>query len=268
MHQSFRISRISFRSLGLCALLATSALVAGVAVAADEAPGCCLTEAARTLGFEASEPGSFLELSGESVFRASADLQADGAHWVTVSNPYSDRSITVQLRAIGGETKARSLAVELAPADSASFDLQSAAIHVTATSESTFGLRLENLDSGEVFSPQVSQKRTGRNPRTNIDAAAKSVSTHCQGNWTLTCVSGGCSGLGPYTHTGRVERETIWVGNRPFYIHGVYWNLNTPTGDYTTSNGQGLTATWFPDSGICPDSVTNSLGHTYSVDTP
>lgn len=268
MFQHSSISRHIFQTTALLACLAV--LPAGAAELTEaEQPGCCLTEAARSFGFEASEPGPFLDLSGDAVFQSSSDLQADGAHWITVSNPYSDRSIAVQVRAITDQVKARSIAVELAAGDSASFDLQPGAIQLLATSTDSFQVQVEDLNSGALMSPEVKAARTGRNPRTNEPlAAAKSMTTHCQGDWTLTCASSGCSGLGPFTHEGRVDRFTVWVGNRPLHTHNVYWNLNTPNGNYKTINHQGLTATWGPGPGICPVTVTNSLGHTYTVATP
>ena len=135
MTPSLPIRRRAIRSLAFFGCLAAVGFAALPTLASDldaevldskaEAqPGCCLTEAGHTLGFEASEPGPFLDLSGDTAFHSLSDLRAEGTHWVTVANPYADRSVTVQVRAVTGQVKARSIAVELAPSDSASFDLQ------------------------------------------------------------------------------------------------------------------------------------------------
>lgn len=280
MTPSLPIRRRAIRSLAFFGCLAAVGFAALPTLASDldaevldskaEAqPGCCLTEAGHTLGFEASEPGPFLDLSGDTAFHSLSDLRAEGAHWVTVTNPYADRSVTVQVRAVTGQVKARSIAVELAPSDSASFDLQPGAVQLMATSEQAFQIQVEDLDYGSILNPEVKAARLGRKPRTNLTSgAAKSTAVYCQGDWTLTCNSTGCTGLGPFTHEGRVERFTVWIDNFPYTSYNVYWNLNTPTGNYTTSNPQGMTATWTPGIGVCPVSVTNSAGHTYTVTTP
>lgn len=261
-------------------LLATAGLcvaglaLAGPALAADAGePGCCRTEAVAELGFGAAEPGPFLDFGPDAaVFRAAADLDAGSAQLLVLSNPSKQAPITVQVRSITDQGRSRALAVELAAGDRASFDLPAGASHLVITGHQPFRAEVESLLDGSVLVPDMAAARTGRNPRTNdlgfAGTQEKSTITKCQGQWTLTCIDApgtGCDGLGPFTHYGEMEVETIQVGNRTFVFHWVYWNLNYPTGDYETENGDGLGATWSPGSGGCPDEVTNDLGHTYSV---
>ena len=237
------------------------------AVASDAEPGCCESNVVAELGFAASETGPFLSFAdADRVFYAASDLETVGADLATVANPFTDRPVTVQLRAVGADAQAQSFAVELAPGDSARLGLPPWAVRLVASSVEAFDLELEDLATGSTVRPGLKAARTGRNPRTNEPSTVDlTKATQCQGPWTLTCLSGGCSGLGPFTHDGRVETETIYIGPRPKTLHKVYWNLNTPTGDYKTKNPDGLTATWDPGSGVCPVEVTNSLGHTYTV---
>ncbi len=231
--------------------------------------------AGSNLGFAQTETGSFLEFTGEQqVFHTAAELDGRQASVATVSNPFSDRSISVQVRAITTAAAARTVAVELAADDSVSFDLQAGAVHVLATSASMFQLELHD-EGGLGKALPVERVRTGRNPRTNKAAGGNangfggggsSTVTRCDEDWTLTCDSPGCAGLGPFTHPGRVDQDIIWIGGRPVVLlNEVYWNLNTPIGNYKTQAPGGLTADWVPGSGYCPVEVTNSLGHTYTV---
>lgn len=256
MHSTIKIARNSF-----VVASATALLVAGSAWASGA-----------DLGFEASEPGDLVSFEGAPhVFYVASEIDASQVQLVTVSNPSGKDSIVVQLRAITEQAEARVLAAQLAPLDEVSFDLQAGAVRVLATSEAPFHLDLFD-DSGVQRLP-MEKARTGRNPRTNgaaVEGHGKGLGpdsrTVCDDDWTLTCDSGGCSGLGPFTHAGRVEQELIYIGGIPIpVLSSVYWNLNTPTGNYTTKAPGPLTATWYTSGGNCPTSVTNSLGHTYTV---
>lgn len=91
------------------------------------------------------------------------------------------------------------------------------------------------------------------------DAFAKGdeteIPTQCEGTWNLTCISPStCTTVTGYL-PGRVED-----GDQ------VYWNLNTPTGPWTTV-GSGCSATWYNiQSNGCPSNVYNCYGQTYSID--
>lgn len=280
LNVSSRSSRTRVRPALLSACLLTSMALSTSVFAAGsfaedlnhqpvDAPGCCDSEVVAELGFAATETGPFLSFGdAEQVFHAASDLDGESIKTVSLVNPYADRAVTVQVRSIDGDGAAQTFAVELAPSADAALALPAESRRVLATSLNAFDLELEDASTGLVVEPELRAARTGRNPRTNKTAAGSSSltkSTHCQGQWTLTCQSGGCAGLGPFTHEGRVEVDTISFGGPTRTFHFVYWNLNTPTGDFTTTTPSGLTATWDAWGGICPVEVTNSLGHTYTV---
>lgn len=267
-----RPSRRATGSLFFSLCLAASVALTGPIFAKNlsEEPGCCESELVAELGFAATETGPFLSFGdADNVFHASSDLDGLGAKTVSLANPYADRAVTVQVRSLDADGVAQTFAVELAPSDDAALALPEASRRVMVTSLDAFKVEVEDVVTGFVVAPELKAARTGRNPRTNKTTAAGATSlnksTQCQGQWTLTCKSGGCSGLGPFTHEGRVDVETIAFGGPTRTFHFVYWNLNTPTGDYTTTSPSGLTADWDPWSGVCPEEVTNSLGHTYTV---
>ena len=225
------------------------------------------------LGFAQTEAGSFMEFTDQdNVLYAVADLDGQQVNVATVSNPFADRSIKVQVRAITGQAAARTLAVELAAGEQVSFDLQAGAAHLLATSNTMFQIEVHG-EAADGLSLPVAKLRTGRNPRTNKAAEGLAgnnrsgpMNIKCTGDWTLTCAGGGCSTLGPFTHPGRIVQDIIYIGGRPIVVNtGVYWNLNTPNGNYRTKAPGPLYATWTPGSNDCPVEVTNSLGHTYDV---
>ncbi len=225
-------------------------------------------------GFEIGEPGHFIGFEpGEDVVRASTVLNPEHAALVTVRNPRVDDAIEVQVRTRARDGSTRTVAVELAASGHLTFDLQPAAIYLLATSRSAFELELEDPKSLERtrLSPSLPFLKLGaggdcdenENPGDPCDPDPPGGSVLCETDWTLTCDtsrSPECANLGPYTHAGKVKL----VGTE----RHVYWNLNTPTGDYTTKNPQGLTAIWrdaIGDPDLCPNRVENSLGHWYNI---
>ncbi|MEM8964718.1 MAG: hypothetical protein AAGD38_24750 [Acidobacteriota bacterium] len=160
---------------------------------------------------------------------------------LTVLNPHLDRTIGVEV-ALSSSTEPaeRTYRLELEAGGHTILVIDGSVIfdRLSATSTDHFDVELLRADGRRL-------ERSG--PR----VATRSSSITCSGQWTLTCIN--CTG-GPYTHTGWVES-----GDQ------VYWNLNTPTGSWTTIGDQGITATWYPGPSGCPVMVTNSVGYTYSI---
>ncbi len=257
---------------GICLFATASAFAAG----GDGDPACCLVE---DLGFEASEPGPFLDFSpGKAMFHAATRLESGADSLVSIGNPFPDRAIQVQLRSLTADATSRTVAVELAPLSWTDLATQEGAVHLFATSDSIFQIEIQDAGAG-ARELNVTHRNAGsarlndRSEDLGSDSALKSGGgydvTLCDEDWTLTCKTSatpGCANLGPFTHEGRIVQNFVIIGGRPvLLLTEVYWNLNTPIGDYETEAPGGLTADWVPGSGYCPVEVTNSLGHTYTV---
>ncbi len=227
------------------------------------APSCCVTRGGETLGFAATEPGPFLSFGAqEKAFTRQLDLF--GADKVTLHNPSAESAAKVQVRMVDQKGRAQTIAVELAAGDVASFDVPADAVHLFATSRQQVEIEVGN--SGGFVGLESPADDVGMTRTCQVDGdcggGGGTVISYCTGNWTLTCLSGGCQNLGPFTAAGQLKVDED-------LNHLVSWNLNTPTGNYTTQNPQELTATWYAPgtsgSSQCPTSVTNSLGHTYTI---
>ncbi|MEM7583339.1 MAG: hypothetical protein AAF560_08170 [Acidobacteriota bacterium] len=191
---------------------------------------------------------------GDNPYKASVDLAELGMPLITLSNPSREAFAVVRLVAWSAETgTSRWTMVQLEPRGSSTLSLEGDQnfSHLSLVSADKFGAEVVSAANDQRRDIAVAQAGT---PELG-GFAQKFLNITCSGTWTLTCASGGCSGLGPFPRSGRVED-----GDQ------VYWNLNDPTGPWTTENYQGLTATWGGIVNGCPTTVTNSLGHTYDVD--
>lgn len=227
-------------------------------------PVCCETQGGGLLGFAATEPGPFLDLVGKGeYFRLQLDIEGEGR--VKVINPSAKKAAQVQLRMVDAAGQARTVALELPAGDTATVEVPTGAIHLMATSRQRIQLEMDYIGRVEMQKPG-SRFLEECDPSDPGCDEPNYVDTICEGNWTLTCntaLSPGCAGLGPFTHYGMVD-----VYSNPT-LYYVFWNLNTPTGNYTTEAPGGLTATWYRAGTTgnlrCPIKVLNSLGHWYNV---
>lgn len=118
------------------------------------------------------------------------------------------------------------------------------------SAERRFAADVEDALSGETLAARVSP--LGEALAKGFEADP--VTTRCDGTWNLSCISPtNCNVVTGY-RPGRVEN-----GDQ------VYWNLNTPTGPWTTV-GSGCWAVWYNVlSNGCPSRVVNCANQTYAV---
>ena len=184
--------------------------------------------------------------SEEHAFRAAVDLDELEQPALSLSNPYGDRSITLRVFAWSTRVeghRSQTLHLEAGGTSTMTFDGLLSFDRLAVRSDSPFLAELEDAADGQRQLLEV----TARDGRGSFDK----IGFDCSGDWTLTCLN--CP-HGPFTAAGFVMP-----------IGRVYWRLNRPTGiPWQTIGDQGITATWHHDTD-CPESVTNSLGDTYSV---
>ncbi|MEM7354972.1 MAG: hypothetical protein AAF657_29455 [Acidobacteriota bacterium] len=196
-----------------------------------------------------------LELEpGQTPYKAAVDL--GGYEWplINVTNPSDAHYAMVRVVAWSAATgKSRWYLISLEPRGSSTLSLEGGErfAHLSLVGKQVFRVELLSADDDRRHEVSVTRE---------LDLPTKS-STTCDCTWTLTCDSGGCSGLGPFSASGRVEDDDK-----------VYWNQNAPLDPHQawkTENGDEFGATWSASGpGSCPYSVVNDLGHVYDVDVP
>lgn len=246
-----RHGRFTLTSLIVAALLTTPVLADGPLRAA------------------AQDDGAFPHLQfepGDEAFVANADLREVRLPLLTVSNPSREAFVTVEVLArstAAGQVRSHLVRLEPLGAVTLSFETGSALSSVSILSEAAFEAELSSGERGEerplavTSGPLAAAGGPGSYP-------PPLCLPKCLKQWTLTCNSGGCSGLGPFTEYGRVMCDVFGVHNQ------VYWKLNTPTGPWKTIGDQGITAEWtnVDQATTCPTRVKNSLGHVYDITFP
>lgn len=197
--------------------------------------------------------------ASDVVYRAGADLAGHGLPIVGVSNPSSERFVTVEVLARAGSGSSRIYRLTLEPGGSSDLGLGAGFAQVSLISKDPFVGELLGARAGASRQLTVSEGPYATAERSQLAKAGEEFCLpECFGDWTLTCQN--CS-FGPYTEEGRVECSSLYgTANR------VYWNQNVPTGAWTTIGDQDITATWGELEYGCPTEVTNSLGHTYTVE--
>lgn len=239
-------------------------------------PGCDEDEStllARGLG-----DSSFPHLdfgSGAPVYRAAVDLRKIDLPLISVSNPSADAPVTVEILARSARASVvRSHLIQIEPLGTStiSLELGQRLTDLSALSYGAFEMELSSARSDRTFPVSVvaDAHKLGPDDCDGGPGGGSSCQTKCSKNWTLTCKVGGtCGGngdpagdFGPVTYAGRVECASSGSSQ----ADRVYWNLNTPTGAWTTVGISNYTATWSQINGDgCPTEVTNSAGHTYNI---
>lgn len=203
---------------------------------------------------------------GAIVHQATVDLRKIELPLVSITNPSLDAAVTVEVQGRsrqGGVVRSHLIHIEPLGTSTISLELGKRLSSLAVLSAGAFNVEMSSARSSFTFDVPVVAEPLIASLKEDCGGpgggGGPACSTRCSKDWTLTCASGGCSGLGPYTHHGEVRCSSANVADQ------VYWNLNTPTGSWTTIGDQSITATWTDIVNGCPTEVTNSLGHTYDI---
>ncbi len=192
---------------------------------------------------------------GEMPYQASADVAGSGVPMINVTNPSRKSFALVRIVAWSDETgQSRWAMLNLEPGGSSTLSLEGAEqfSQLSFAGNGAFSVELLNATDDQRLDVPVERAV----PAARADYGFRKSTTTCAGDWKLTCTAGGCLNplLGPF-----IKHGSVVDGDQ------VYWNNNTPTGPWATIGDSNITADWVEGTNGCPNSVTNSLGHTYSV---